>query len=91
MQEELSDMGSILFFRFKSETHGLIEELGRHSTGNSNKAFFCKCECESVEHVLRVRSEYSSIHKEFIRNLGGILLGLGDSENFTVTTVLHDN
>ena len=30
-------------------------------------------ECESVEHVLRECSEYSSICKEFIRNLDGFL------------------
>ena len=29
--------------------------------------------CESVEHVLWECSEYSSIHKEFIRDLDGIL------------------
>ena len=57
MQEILtwvSDMGSKLLFRFRSGTHGLNEELGRHITRNSIKAcfFFCECECESIEHVL---------------------------------------
>ena len=62
------------FFRFRSGTHGLNEELGRHSTRNSSKAcYFNECECESVEHVLWECSEYSSIIKEFIRNLDGIL------------------
>ena len=28
----VSDMGSKLLFRFRSGTHGLNEELGRHST-----------------------------------------------------------
>ena len=47
------DMVSKLLFRFRSGTHGLNEELGRHSTRNSSKAcIFCECECESVEHVL---------------------------------------
>ena len=32
-----------------------------------------ECECESVEHVLWECSEYSSIFKEFISNLDGIL------------------
>ena len=34
----VSDMGSKLLFRFRSGTHGLNEELGRHSTRNSSKA-----------------------------------------------------
>ena len=64
----VSDMhGSKRLFRFRSGTHGLNEELGRHSSRNSSKAcFFCECECESVEHVLSECSEYSSIRKEFI-------------------------
>ena len=68
-------MGSKLLFRFRSGTHGLNEELGRHSSRNSSKAcfFFCECECESVEHVLWECSEYSSIRKEFIGNLDGFL------------------
>ena len=66
-------MGSKLLFRFRSGTHGLNEELGRHNTGNNSKAFFCECECESVEHVLWECSEYSNIHKEFIRYLEGFL------------------
>ena len=36
----VSDMGSKLLFRFRSGTHGLNEELGRHSSRNSSKAFF---------------------------------------------------
>ena len=67
-------MGSKLLFRFRSGTHGLNEELGRHSSRNSSKAFvFCECECESVEDVLWECSEYSSIRKEFIKNLNGFL------------------
>ena len=70
----VSDMGSKLLFRFRSGTHDLNEELGRHNTRNSSKAcFFCECECESVERVLLECSEYSSIRKEFIKNLNGFL------------------
>ena len=36
----VSDMGSKLLFRIRSGTHGLNEELGRHSTRNSSKACF---------------------------------------------------
>ena len=32
---EVFDMGSKLLFRFRSGTHGLHEELGRHNTRNS--------------------------------------------------------
>ena len=70
----VSDTGSKLLFRFRSGTHGLNEELGRHNTRNSSKAcLFCECECESVEHVLWECSEYRSICKEFITNLDGFL------------------
>ena len=49
-------MGSKLLFRFRSGTHGLNEELGRHITRNDSKAcVFCNCDCESVEHVLSVQ------------------------------------
>ena len=48
--------------------------IGRHNTRNSSKAcFFCECECESIEQVLWECSEYSSIRKEIIKNLDGIL------------------
>ena len=30
----------LILFRFRSGTHGLNEELCRHSTGNSSKACF---------------------------------------------------
>ena len=33
-------MGSKFLFRFRSGTHGLNEELGRHSTRNSTKLVF---------------------------------------------------
>ena len=47
------DMGSKLLFKFRSGTHGLNEELGRHITRNISKAcVFCNCDCESVEHIL---------------------------------------
>ena len=43
MQEVLTwslEMGSMLLFRFRSGTHGLNEELGRHSTRNSSSKAF---------------------------------------------------
>ena len=45
----VSDMGSKLLFRFRSGTHGLNEELGRHSSRNSSKdCFFFESESASL-------------------------------------------
>ena len=61
------DMGSKLLFRFRSGTHGLNEELGRHITRNVSKAcVFCNCDCESVEHVLWECPAYSNNRSVFI-------------------------
>ena len=61
------DMGSKLLFRFRSGTHGLNEELGRHITRNIYKAcVFCNCDCESVEHVLWECPAYSNNRSVFI-------------------------
>ena len=40
---------------------------------NIKVCFFCECECETVEYVLWKCLDYSSIRKEFIRNLEGFL------------------
>ena len=47
-------MDSKLFFRFRSGTHGLNEELVRNSTIETvvQSLFFCECQCKSVEYVL---------------------------------------
>ena len=67
-------MGSKLLFRFRSGTHGLNEELGRHITRNVSKAcVFCNCDCESVEHVLWECSAYSNNRSVFINSLSKIL------------------
>ena len=49
-----------LFFKFRSETHGLNEELGRHR-GREKKCVLCWDECESVCHILWECPAYSSI------------------------------
>ena len=41
----VADAGSRLLIKFRSGTHGVNEELGRHRGGEGNK------ECESVNHV----------------------------------------
>ena len=49
----MSDAGSTLLFKFRSGTHGLNEELGRHR-GREGKVecILCGAEFESVVHVL---------------------------------------
>ena len=49
----VSDAGTRLLFKFRSGTHGLNEELGRHR-GREGKleCTLCGAECESVVQVL---------------------------------------
>ena len=56
----VSDAGTRLLFKFRSGTHGLNEELGRHR-GREGKleCTLCGAECESVVHVLWECSAYS--------------------------------
>ena len=51
------DEGSRLLFKFRSGTHGLNEELGRHR-GREGKmeCYLCGNECENVSHVMGVFS-----------------------------------
>ena len=46
----VGDAGTRLLFKFRSGTHGLNEELGRHK-GKLERAL-CGAECESVVHML---------------------------------------
>ena len=55
---EVGDTGTRLLFKFRSGTHGLNEELGRHR-GKSECAL-CGAECESVVHVLWECSAYNN-------------------------------
>ena len=49
----VSDAGSRLLFKFRSGTHGLNEELGRHRDREGKcECSLCGAECESVVHVL---------------------------------------
>ena len=56
----VADAVSILLFKFRSGTHGLDEELGRHRGREGNKEFEC------VSHVLWECSAYSSSRAEFL-------------------------
>ena len=64
------DAGTRLLFKFRSGTHGLNEELGRHSNRDGRKeCMLCGAECESVCHVLWECSAYDSIRSNFIESL----------------------
>ena len=68
----VSDMGSKLLFRFRSGTHGLNEELGRHNTKNNSKA------CFFVSVSVSLQSMFSGNAQSivaFVRNLLEILMG----------------
>ena len=55
------DAGARLLFKFRSGTHGLNEELGRHSDRDgSAECTLCGAECESTVHVLWECSTYST-------------------------------
>ena len=70
----VSDSGTRLMFKFRSGTHGLNEELGRHrGREGKSQCTFCGCECESVTHVLWECFVYSSIRKSFMAKLNEIL------------------
>ena len=56
------DAGSRLLFKFRSGTHGLNEEFGRHRGREGKKeCSLCGDVCENVSHVLWECSAYSSI------------------------------
>ena len=57
----LYDAGTRLLFKFRSGTHGLNEELGRHR-GREGKGI-CGAECESVVHVLWECPAYTRVEK----------------------------
>ena len=58
----VADAGSRLLFKFRSGTHGLNEELGRHRGREGNKeCVLCGNECESVSHVLWECSAYVTV------------------------------
>ena len=49
----ICDAGSRLLFKFRSGTHGLNEELGRHrGREGKTECSLCGNECENVSHVL---------------------------------------
>lgn len=60
----VSDAGTRLMFKYRSGTHGLNEELGRHRGREGVKECeLCDAECESVSHVLWECQAYSSVRE----------------------------
>ena len=63
-------------FKFRSGTHGLNEELGRHRGREGKKeCVLCGNECESVSHTLWDCSAYTSIRAQFMLKLKASLGG----------------
>ena len=77
------DAGTRLLFKFRSGTHGLNEELGRHR-GREGKVecSICGAECESVVHVLCEYLAYSSRREGFRAKFKELI---GDSFEHIVT------
>ena len=66
----VSDAGTGLLFKFRSGTHGLNEELGRHRGRNGRtECVLCGDECESVVHVLWECPAYKDGREEFMIKL----------------------
>ena len=58
-----SDAASRLMFKFRSGTHGLNEELGRHrGRAGKKECLLCDNEYGSVNHVLWECPAYSSLN-----------------------------
>ena len=66
----VGDAGTRLLFKFRSGTHGLNEELGRHRGREGRKeCLLCDAECESVSHVLWDFPAYVGIRSAFMLEL----------------------
>ena len=69
-----SDEGAILLFKYTSGTHGLNEELGRHSDRDGRvECMLCGAECESVVHLLWECSSYTACRDNFQEALKQLL------------------
>ena len=61
-------------FKFRSGTHGLNEELGRHrGREGKTECSLCVNECENVSPVLWECSAYSSTRASFMKKLQELL------------------
>ena len=80
------DAGTRLLFKFRSGTHGLSEELGRHRGREGKKeCVLCGDECDRVCHVLWECP--ASIRADFLQNLqeclGECLTSMNSSDKAT--------
>ena len=65
----VSDAGGRHLFKFRSVTHGLNEELGRHRGREGKvKCTLCGAECKSIVHVLWECPAYSNCRLTFLKN-----------------------
>ena len=77
----ICDAGSRHLFKFRSDTHGLNEELGRHrGREGKTECSLCGNECENVSYVFWECSAYSSTRASFMKKLQ-VLLGDEDFES----------
>ena len=61
-------------FKFRSGTHGLNEELGRHRGREGRKeCLLCDDECESVSHILWDCPVYNTLRNYFLCKLQELL------------------
>ena len=66
----VSDAGTRLLFKFRSGTHGLNEELGRHRGRNGRtECVLCGDECESIVHILWECPAYKDSREAFMNEL----------------------
>ena len=64
----ICDAGNRLLFKFRSGTHSLNEELGRHrGREGKTECSLCGNECENVSHVFWECSAYSSTRASFMK------------------------
>ena len=70
----ICDAGSRLLFKFRSGTHDLNEELGRHRRREGKtECSLCGNECEKVSYVFWQCSAYSSTRVSFMKMLQVLL------------------
>ena len=86
----VSDAGTRLLFKFRSGTHGLNEEFGRHrGREGRSQCMLCDDECKSAR-VLWDCPAYSIIRKSFMEELSH-LLGLKFSQFISLDSVGIEN
>ena len=83
-----SDTGSRLIFWFRSGTHGLNEELGRHRGREGERSVSYARKSDSVSHVVWECPAYSSLRSDFMCKLQELL---GDISASRVLIALREH